>query len=61
MVGDKQRTIVYVDGFNLHYGALKDGPNRWLDLAALSHHLLKPSHDIVGIRYFTAKVQPRAR
>ncbi len=54
-----QRTIVYVDGFNLYYGALKDGPNRWLDLAALSRHLLKPSHEIVGIRYFTAKVQPR--
>lgn len=53
------RTIIYVDGFNLYYGALKDRPNRWLDLAALSRHLLKPNHEIVGIRYFTAKVQPR--
>ncbi len=55
----RQKTIVYVDGFNLYYGALKDRPNRWLDLAVLSRHLLKPTHEIVGVRYFTARVQPR--
>ncbi len=27
-----KRSIVYVDGFNLYYGVLKDGPYRWLDL-----------------------------
>jgi len=54
-----QRTIVYVDGFNLYYGALKDGPNRWLDLGELCRRMLKPTHEIVGIRYFTARVQPR--
>ncbi len=59
MSNARQRTIVYVDGFNLYYGALKDGPNRWLDLAELCRRLLKPTHDLVGIRYFTAKVQPR--
>lgn len=59
MAQARQRTMVYVDGFNLYYGALKDGPNRWLDLATLCSHLLKPTHEIVGIRYFTAKVQPR--
>jgi NYN domain len=51
--------MVYVDGFNLYYGALKDGPNRWLDLAEVCRRLLKPTHEIVGIRYFTARVQPR--
>tara|TARA_R110002072_G_scaffold29206_4_gene92759 strand:- start:564 stop:863 length:300 start_codon:yes stop_codon:yes gene_type:complete len=29
------RTCVYVDGFNLYYGALKRTPYKWLDLAAL--------------------------
>jgi hypothetical protein len=59
MLPTRQKTIVYVDGFNLYYGALKDGPSRWLDLAALCGRLLRPTHEIVGIRYFTAKVQPR--
>ncbi|MGQ0569072.1 MAG: hypothetical protein ACT4P5_06000 [Armatimonadota bacterium] len=27
------RTNVYVDGFNLYYGCLKDTPCKWLDLA----------------------------
>ena len=55
----QQRTIVYVDGFNLYYGALKDTPYRWLDLGALCAKLLKPNHQVIGIKYFTAKVQPR--
>jgi hypothetical protein len=55
----RQRTIVYIDGFNLYYGGLKDGPSRWLDPAELCRRLLKPTHEIVGIRYFTARVQPR--
>lgn len=54
-----QRTIVYVDGYNLYYGALKDRPYRWLNIQALCEQLLKPAHDIVGIKYFTARVQPR--
>jgi hypothetical protein len=29
------RTIVYVDGFNLYYGALKGTPYRWLDILAM--------------------------
>jgi uncharacterized LabA/DUF88 family protein len=49
------RTIVYVDGFNLYYGALRGTPYRWLDVAALCQILL-PRHDVVAIRYYTAKV-----
>jgi NYN domain len=53
------RTIVYVDGFNLYYGALKGHKGtRWLDLLALSKRLL-PANDIVGIAYCTAFVRPR--
>jgi len=51
------RLRVYVDGFNLYYGALKARPAaRWLDLAALSH-LLRPGDTIDAIRYFTARVK----
>jgi uncharacterized LabA/DUF88 family protein len=54
------RTNVYVDGFNLYYGAMKGrGPGyKWLDLAALCRHLL-PRDDIACIRYFTARVGAR--
>jgi hypothetical protein len=52
------RTIVYVDGFNLYYGALKGTPYKWLDLGALCRRLL-PRNDIVALKYFTAKVSAR--
>jgi uncharacterized LabA/DUF88 family protein len=51
-------TIVYIDGFNLYYGALKGTPHKWLVLAALSRRLL-PKDQIVAIRYFTALVAAR--
>lgn len=38
-------TIVYIDGFNLYYGALRGSHYRWLDLEALSRRLL-PKDDI---------------
>ena len=48
-------TIVYVDGFNLYYGALKGSSLKWLDLDAFCHAMLP--HEQVGlIRYFTAHV-----
>lgn len=52
------RTNVYVDGFNLYYGALKGTPYRWLDLAALCRRIL-PRDIIHRIRYFTARVTAR--
>jgi hypothetical protein len=53
-----QLTNVYIDGFNLYYGALKDTPYKWLDLDALCRRLL-PKHRIGRIRYFTAIVSAR--
>jgi uncharacterized LabA/DUF88 family protein len=52
------RTNVYIDGFNLYYGALKGSPYKWLDLEALCRHLL-PKDSINRVRYFTAKVSAR--
>lgn len=51
----RSRTIVYVDGFNLYYGALKGTPYRWLDLDRLFSSLF-PNNDILGVRYFTARI-----
>jgi hypothetical protein len=43
-------TTVYIDGFNLYYGALRDTPYKWLDLEALCRRLL-PKDNINKIRY----------
>ncbi len=52
------RTIVYVDGFNLYYGCVKDTPYKWLNIHQMSK-LLLPKDQIIGIKYFTAKVFSR--
>ncbi|MBO0804202.1 MAG: NYN domain-containing protein [Nocardiopsaceae bacterium] len=49
---------VYIDGFNLYYGALKGTPCKWLDLEALCRRLVS-NYEIARIRYFTAKIKPR--
>lgn len=49
---------VYVDGFNLYYGAVKNTPHRWLNIAAMCR-LLLPRDQINQIKYFTALVSPR--
>jgi len=50
------KTNVYVDGFNLYYGCLKDTPYRWLDISALCRNVF-PKNQINRIRYFTARVR----
>ncbi len=52
------KTNIYVDGFNLFYGAVKGTPYKWLDLNRLCE-LLLPHHDIQTIKYFTAKISDR--
>jgi uncharacterized LabA/DUF88 family protein len=52
------KTNVYIDGFNLYYGCLKNSPHRWLNLAELCR-LLLPKDVIHRIRYFTARVSAR--
>ena len=50
------RTFVYVDGFNLYYGALKGTSWKWLDLVALFEKVLQQHHDILKVKYFTARL-----
>jgi 6-hydroxy-3-succinoylpyridine 3-monooxygenase len=50
-----KRSIVYIDGFNFYYGAVKHTPHKWLNLQRY-FELLRPDDDIQKIWYFTAKV-----
>lgn len=52
------RAIVYVDGFNFYYGALKGTAFKWLDHRTLASALLR-GHRITRVKYFTARVQDR--
>lgn len=54
-----KRTTIYVDGFNLYYGALKGGPNRWLDLQRY-FQTVRPNDNIQRIHYFTARVKGKS-
>lgn len=49
------RSIVYIDGFNLYYGAVRGGPHKWLNLERY-FKVLRPGDDIQRISYFTALV-----
>ncbi len=49
------KTIVYVDGFNLYYGAVRGTPYKWLNIHKLCQ-LLLPKNQIIKIKYFTALV-----
>lgn len=51
----RPRTFIYVDGFNLYYGAIRGGPNKWLDLQRY-FRMLRPHDDIQAIRYFSAPI-----
>ncbi|MCD8537542.1 MAG: NYN domain-containing protein [Burkholderiaceae bacterium] len=52
------RTNVYVDGFNLYYGALRKTPHSWVNLESL-FQLLLPKNKNREIKYFTALVSAR--
>ncbi len=52
------KITVYIDGFNLYYGCLRDTPYLWLDLHKMCR-LLFPHDEIVRIKYFTAPIRDR--
>ena len=53
--------MAYVDGFNLYYGLRSKGWKRyyWLDIRRMAERILRPDQELVAVRYFTARVQPR--
>lgn len=50
------RTIVYIDGFNLYHALddLREPALKWVDLWSLSAKLLRPGDTLVAVKYFTA-------
>lgn len=53
----KLRTIVYIDGYNLYYGAIRHTPYKWLDLHILfKDHLLLSDTELLEVRYYTAPI-----
>jgi hypothetical protein len=53
------RTNVYIDGFNLFHGVLKQTPFKWLNLWEFCVKVL-PRNEIQTVKYFTAMVSERA-
>lgn len=53
-----ERVIAYIDGFNLYFGPKSKGLRRfyWLDLHRFASNLLKPSQQLILVRYFTARI-----
>jgi hypothetical protein len=54
------RTWVYIDGFNLYYGAVKGTAYRWLNPVTLAARLLPRACSIERVKYFTARVSGAA-
>lgn len=54
------RIHVYIDGFNLYYGALKGTPHKWLNVVELSRQLVPNTDTIERVKYFTARVSGAA-
>jgi hypothetical protein len=52
-------TIVYIDGFNLFYRALKATAHEWLDLVAMSRAVLPSNCVIERVNYYTARISGR--
>lgn len=55
----RKKTMVYVDGFNLYYGSLKNQPRyKWLNPVLLVQNMVdERHHDVIGCKYFTARVK----
>jgi hypothetical protein len=58
--GAVMRTWVYVDGFNLYYGAVKKTAYKWLNPVELARRVLPAGYTIERLKYFTAHVSGAA-
>lgn len=56
------KTIIYIDGYNLYYGALHGSPYKWLDIVKLFQFICReqhPSSNIICVKFFTAPVKAK--
>lgn len=58
--GTMSRAIIYIDGLNFYYGAMRGTAHKWLNLEACFRRL-RSADDIQRIYYFTAIVAGDAR
>jgi len=55
---EKQRVIVYVDGFNFYYGLKNDRKWKryyWLDVVSLFEKFMRPNQELIAVKYFSAR------
>lgn len=55
---EKQKVIVYIDGFNFYYGLKKNYKWRrfyWLDVVKFFEMFIKPDQELLCVKYFSAK------
>jgi len=53
------KTVIYIDGYNLYYGLVKNTQYKWLDLQSLFSEIVKiqyPQSQVISVKYFTAPV-----
>ena len=56
------KTTIYIDGYNLYYGALHGTPYKWLDVVKLCNRICneqQPSSKITTVKFFTAPVKAK--
>ena len=56
------RTVIYIDGYNLYYGRLKNTPFKWLNIHGLFSQLVReqvPEAEVVDCRFYTAMTLAR--
>lgn len=55
---EKERVIVYIDGFNFYYGLKSDARWKryyWLDVVKLFENFMRPNQELIAVKYFSAK------
>ena len=54
---NKQKVIVYVDGFNFYFGLRSKNWRKyyWLDMVKFAENLLRPHQELVEVNYFSAR------
>ena len=54
------KTTIYIDGYNLYYGLLRNSKLKWLDIVRLfSEYILDKNAELTQVRYYTAPVLGR--
>lgn len=58
MEQNKNRVVVYIDGFNLYFGMLDAGFNhcKWLNVEKLVRSYLTANQKLIEIKYFTSRI-----